>query len=257
MDYWLKQTTDKPLFEDILWSRPQNQRSAGKLLIIGGHQGNFSQTVRLYESAMASGAGSVRVILPDSLQKTLGKHLEYVWFGPANNSGSFKKEALALWLDQAEWADSVLISSDIGKSSETAIALEGFLQKYQGQINLVGISANLLEAKAYIRRPSTLVSLSLAELQKFLISARSMHAIYSGMQLSQLAEAMHLFSGRFEVAILTAHNDNLVVAYKGKVTTQPDDLREMWQLDCAASASVFWLQNPTKTFESITSSFIN
>ena len=39
--YWHKQGT-KPLYPDVIWSKPENKQAAGKLLIIGGHAYGFS-----------------------------------------------------------------------------------------------------------------------------------------------------------------------------------------------------------------------
>ena len=49
--YWHKQTVEKPLFPDILWSRPQNKRQAGKLLIVGGHAESFAAVGEAYAAA--------------------------------------------------------------------------------------------------------------------------------------------------------------------------------------------------------------
>ncbi len=257
MEYWLRQSKDQPLFEDVLWSRPENKRSAGKLLIIGGHANAFSHTVRAYETVKNSGIGSVRVLLPESLQSTIGTHLEDIWYCPSNKSGSFNQQALADWLDHANWADGILVDDDLGKNSEISIILEKFIEKHKGQINFLGEVFAQLDVRELIRRADSLVTLNMKELQKFMIEAHSMHAIYSGMQLNQLVEALHLFTGRFEIAILTKHQGSMVVGYRGRVATQAETSGDMWQIDCASSASVFWLQNPSRTFEAVTTSLIN
>ena len=41
-DYWHKQTSSKPLFPELIWSRPENRQLAGKLLIIGGNLHGFA-----------------------------------------------------------------------------------------------------------------------------------------------------------------------------------------------------------------------
>src|SRR3954471_3597520 len=120
---WLRQTPDKPLFPDILWSRPENKRLAGKLLVIGGSSHGFAAPGGAYTAAQKAGIGSVRVLLPDSTEKALSKILPEAEFAPSTISGSFSRQALGILLAQAEWADGVLLAGDFGKNSETAILL--------------------------------------------------------------------------------------------------------------------------------------
>ena len=97
--YWHRQTTEKPLFPDLLWSRPENKRHAGKLLIIGGNEHEFAAPAEAYAEAAKAGIGTAKVLLPNKLQKTIGKILENGEYAPSNNSGSFAKSALAEWHD--------------------------------------------------------------------------------------------------------------------------------------------------------------
>jgi len=133
---WLKQAPNKPLFEDILWSRPQNKRQAGKLLIIGGSVHGFSAPAGAYGAAEKAGIGSIRVILPDATKRMLGKLFLEAEFAPSTTSGSFSRQALAQLLDTADWTDGVLLAGDFGRNSETAILLEAFVKKYRGPLSI-------------------------------------------------------------------------------------------------------------------------
>src|SRR5471032_3085314 len=106
-DYWHKQAADKPLYPDLLWSRPENRAQAGKLLIVGGNAHGFAAAGEAYAEATKAGVGTARVLLPDSLQKTVGKVFEAGEYAPSTPSGSFAKRALAELLAMAEWADGV------------------------------------------------------------------------------------------------------------------------------------------------------
>ena len=66
-DFWLKQTSGKPLFPDIEWQKPEQKNLAGKLLIIGGNKLGFAAVAQAYTDALKAGIGECRVILPDSL----------------------------------------------------------------------------------------------------------------------------------------------------------------------------------------------
>src|ERR1700759_1177296 len=136
---WLKQTSE-PLFPNILWSRPENKRQAGKLLIIGGHKQSFSAVSRAYAAAQKAGAGTIRVVLPLSLQKTLGKSFPEAEFADSTAIGSFSRQALGLFLELSDWAEGVLLAGKFGQNSETAVLLENYVAKFAGQLTLAGDS---------------------------------------------------------------------------------------------------------------------
>src|SRR3989344_7199327 len=111
-EYWLKQSTDQPLFPDLLWSRPENKAQAGKLLIVGGNLHGFTAPAGAYSAAEKAGIGVVRVILPDKLQKTVGKMIPEADFVTSTPVGSFGRQALAQMIEDARWANGVLLAGD-------------------------------------------------------------------------------------------------------------------------------------------------
>jgi hypothetical protein len=48
-----------------------------------------------------------------------------------------------------------------------------------------------------------------------------------------------------------------MVASDGKVSTTPVNKEQNWHIELAAYAAVWWLQNPNKSFEALTSSVYN
>lgn len=257
--YWLKQSTDKPLFEDLLWSRPENKLHAGKLLIIGGNAHNFSAPGVAYEAAIKSGIGVAKVLLPDALQKTIGAVLENCEFAPTNKSGSFARTALDTWLELANWADAVLIAGDIGRNSETTIVIESFLEKYSG---LLIITEDALDPfigapEKLFARPNTLVVASFGQLQKMWpkLETKSEPLQY-GHSLAKNIELIHEFSQTSQVYIITKHNDDIIVSVENQISTTKN-VDEIWRTKIAAQASVWWLQNPNKPFEAITTALID
>ncbi len=55
---------------------------------------------------------------------------------------------------------------------------------------------------------------------------------------------------------MVKHLNTIFVATKGQVSTTKTDqsLDDSWRVDTAAASSVWWLQNPSKTFQALTSS---
>lgn len=259
-DYWHKQTQAKPLFPDLLWSRPENARLAGKLLIIGGNAQGFAAAAEAYQHAVKAGIGTARVLLPDSLQKTVGLMLEAGEYAPSTPSGSFAKKALAEFISMNQWADGTLIAGDLGRNSETAILLEQFLSKCTNQLTITKDAADyfIKTPDALCNRENTLLVISFAQLQKLATSLRFHIAFTFEMDLFRVIEALHELTEKYKIAVITRHLDNIFVAVNGQVSSTKTDAEEkVWRLKTAAHATVWWLQNPTKTFEALTTSLIH
>ncbi len=239
----------------MLWSRPENRQTAGKLLVVGGHAQTFAAPAQAYQFAAKAGIGTSRVVLPDSLQKIVGPVDIETVFVPSSAGGSLAKSALGELLEQAAWCDAVMLAGDFGHNSETAILLEQFIQKFDGPLTITKdcIENFYSRTKAILDRPDTIISGTTGQLQKLLIGAPSMHPIYYGMSLLNLVETMHKISGHFPSFFITRHQDQLVLAGKGQVSTTKDsgDV-DFWRVPAAAYAAVWRLQNPAKPFEAMT-----
>jgi ADP-dependent NAD(P)H-hydrate dehydratase / NAD(P)H-hydrate epimerase len=257
--YWLKQTAEQPLFPDLLWSRPENRNQAGKLLIVGGNIHGFAAAAEAHTAATAAGIGTARVLLPDSLQKTVGKVFIAGEYAPSTPSGSFSRKALAEVLAMGEWADAVLLAGDFGRNSETAVVLEQLLGKYKGQLTLTKDAADYFTKtpEPLLKRTNTLLVLSFAQLQKLAAGARSTTAFTFNMDFLRLVEMLHDFTNQYSAAIIVKHLDTIFVAVNGQVSTTKLAVEQpVWRVKTAAAASVWWLQNPAKVFESLTAAVL-
>jgi NAD(P)H-hydrate repair Nnr-like enzyme with NAD(P)H-hydrate dehydratase domain len=145
--YWHKQG-EKALFPNLLWARPEVKGAAGKLLVVGGHAQSFAAAAEAYTAAEKAGIGTVRVLLPDSLEKTVGKLFPSAEFAPSNPSGGFATRALAELLAAAQWADGVLLAGDLGRNSESLAMLENFAGKYTDHDTIDGWDEAREEAAA-------------------------------------------------------------------------------------------------------------
>ncbi len=260
--YWHRQT-DKPLFPDLLWSRPENKMHAGKLLIIGGNQHGFAAPAQGYELAIKAGIGTARVVLPDKLrrqiQKFQGVNLE-MEYAPSTISGSLASKALAEILDASNWADGILLAGDLGRNSETAILLEKLVSKTKLPITLTKDAVDYFTSNPLpvISRGNTCLVLSLAQLQKLITTSKFTKPITFSMDLMHLVEVLHEFTEKHDIYIVTKHLDNILVAVNGQVCTTKTtaDLEDHWRLPYASRAAVWWLQNQNKPFEALSSSVI-
>ncbi len=258
-DYWHKQTTEKPLYPDLLWSRPENKKQAGKLLIVGGNAHGFAAAAEAYNEAVKAGVGTARVLLPDSLQKTVGKMFAAGEYAPSTPSGSFSRQALAELMELSAWADGILLAGDLGRNSETAVLLEQFLKEYKGQLTLTKDAADYFAKMptAVLDRPDTSLVISFAQLQKLAMSAGSTTAFKFDMDFLRLVTALHELTEKHAASIVVKHLETIFVAAARQVsTTKLSEDMPVWRLKTAAHAAVWWLQNPGKTFEALTTSLL-
>ncbi len=252
--YWIKQAADAPLYPELLWSRPENRMHAGKLLIIGGNAHGFAAPAEAYAEAMRAGAGTVRAILPEAIRKIVGIIIENADFAPSTPSGSFSKRSLADFLEQAGWADSMLLAGDLGRNSETAIVIESLLQKTTIAATITRDAIDYVTATPHSisQRQNTTLVLSLSQLQRLGIALGFEQPISFGMDLLKLVDWLHQCTSRFAPHIIVKHLDTIFVAVDGQVVTTKDPQKTpIWRLRCASYASVWWMQNPSKPLQAL------
>jgi hypothetical protein len=256
--YWQKQSLDEPLFPDIIWSRPQTKAGAGKLAILGGNEHGFNAPGVAYNSAVSAGVGVTQVIMPDGIRKIVKNLLPDADFAPSTPSGSFSRKAIDQLLQSGQWADGVLLAGDFGRNSETAMMLESFIEKYTGPLTITKDAVEFFKETPgqIVDRQNTIIVLSLSQLQKLFINTPTITPITLGMNTQQLVEALHDYTEEHCAVITTMHNELLFVAHRGLVSTTKSD-KDVWRVETAARASVFWLQNPDVPFEAATTAVLD
>jgi ADP-dependent NAD(P)H-hydrate dehydratase / NAD(P)H-hydrate epimerase len=254
-EYWAQQAHGTPLFPQLEWSRPEHRSAAGKLLVVGGHQHGFAAPAEAYAAAEKAGIGTARVLLPDSIRKIVGQVLENGEFTASTPSGSFGQKALNDLLSFSAWADGVLFAGDLGRNSETAILIEKFLHKSPAAVTLTkdAVDYAVSAPEAALDRPGTLLVLSLSQLQRLAIAARFPRPVTFSMGLLHLVEWLHDFTAEHRLYIVVKHHDAIAVAVDGQVsTTRLNTALPIWRVHVAATVATWWLQAPSKPFESMT-----
>lgn len=244
-----KQGSDKPLFENVFWSKPENRLHAGKLLIIGGNLHSVAPISAAAAMAASAGAGQVQILLADALRKLVGNSPD-ILYAPSTPSGSFAKKGLSEWLEMSNWADMVLLPGELGRNSETTILLETYLQKYTGPVCTSRDSVDLLNSSSVslFGRQSTVLVATLPQLQKLakgLITTTPNHNNSLEQYANYLAE---ISSDRMIISQL--HN-TVFVAVDGQVSTTPCNT-DHWRLSTSVHASIWLMQQPQKAFEALT-----
>jgi NAD(P)H-hydrate repair Nnr-like enzyme with NAD(P)H-hydrate dehydratase domain len=259
-EYWRRQSASKPLFPDIEWNKPEQKNHAGKLGIIGGNKLGFVAVGDAYMVASDAGVGQVRVLLPDALKKSVPPVLTDVIYGASNPSGGLSREAGAEMMVMSSWADAVLLIGDAGRNSETAILYEDFIRTYSGQLTITRDAVDLLlnTPDVMVERADTILVVSFAQLQKIFSKVYYPKILTFSMQLQQLVETLHKFTITYPVTIATFHQEQLIIASGGQVTTTPwDNPMTIWKGGVATQAAAYYLWNPKKPLEAVTASLVN
>lgn len=257
--HWLKQTAAGPLYPDIEWSKPERRDQAGRLGIIGGNKLGFVGVAEAYSVALGSGAGAVKVLLPDVLKRTIPTNITDTVFAETTPSGSLASSALPEMVALGGWATGVLLTGDAGRNSETAITYERFTEQYVGPLTITRDAVDLLKnnPNRLVERPETLLVVSFAQLQKLFSGVYYPKILTFSMQLAALVEATHKFTTTYPVTILVLHKDFLVAAHSGDVTTTPwENPMAIWRGQTAARAATYWLWNRETPLAAVTASLI-
>ncbi len=257
--YWKKQTAEKPLFPDIEWSKPEQKSQKGNLGIIGGNKLGFISVAESYNTSLKTGVGEVRVLLPDVLRKSIPSTMTEVVFGGTNPSGGLAKSALTEMKALGEWSTGVLLIGDAGNNSETAILYENFVKDYKGPLTITRDAVDLLKnaGQELVDRPNTLLVVSLAQLQKIFRNVYYPKVITFSIQLINLVEALHKFTITYPISIAVLHQNQMLVAVGGEVSSTPfDGPMKIWRGQTATIAAVYWGWSLSKTLESVTASMV-
>jgi ADP-dependent NAD(P)H-hydrate dehydratase / NAD(P)H-hydrate epimerase len=159
--------TDQPLYPRVLYNRPITRMGGGRLLIVGGHSGEFSLPTAVHQFATAAGIGEATAVLPDNLAKLLGG-APGVAFAASSPSGSLARNALGRILELSEEADAVMIGASLSNNSDTAMLTERLVGEIERPLIVVdeALTALRQNTPAITDRPQTLVVLTMTEVFK-------------------------------------------------------------------------------------------
>jgi NAD(P)H-hydrate repair Nnr-like enzyme with NAD(P)H-hydrate dehydratase domain len=245
--YW-KQQRDKPLYPDLLWSKPVTKRGAGKLLIIGGSSAGFSVVARSFAGSSAAGAGHVRAVVPDSLRK-ITHGFDFIEYAPSNPSGGFAKTSLAELLELAGWSDGVLIAGDLGKNSETSLLIEQFMQTCPKTMIIAtnALTTITLDASDILSSDQRVVMFTHRDIQNAARELKVLQPITSTQAPPQFAQSLKEVSESCRSFVMVVDNQTLWVTHQGEVISTTSSQNE----NIAPLAAVWALQNPTKIKEAL------
>lgn len=257
-DYWRKQQPGKPIYDDVLWSKPERRDQSGRLTIIGGNSRGFWSVASAYQVAKRTGVGDIRVIMPDALKAKLPAQvrlqMDDLVLVPSNPSGGLALAAQKNLNVAASWSGNLLFIGDNGANSETAQLLQKFLSDpdyFDTSTTLARDAVDLIvyDAESILARPRCCLVVSLAQLQKLARAVYYPRMITFSQGVKQVAETLHKFTTTYAATIVLFHDNNLIVAHDGVVVSQYfDEPMRVWNGEIATRAAswLVWQHNPVK-----------
>lgn len=284
--YWQKQTS--PLFADLAWNIPEQK--IGRVSVIGGNNTGFHGVMKFAETlAQDSPIKSVNILLPDALQNKVPP-LPSVTFAPSTESGSFAKSNK---LNEAcSNGDFIVLAGDFSRNSATAAALSSAIRlsipdrpqinsrSYAGgtktvnpsETDVIGRSTPLLvmrdgvdllaqDAAILLSHPRLILMASMAQLQKIFRAVYYPRMLMLSQPLAMAVETLHKFTLSYSATILTFHDQQIIVAEGGKISTTPltqtkYSLLELWSGGLAAKVAAYNFFNPGQPFAATTAAIL-
>jgi hypothetical protein len=253
-NYWLKQTTEAPLYENLLWSRPENKIHAGKVLVIGGNKNGFSKTVNSYQGLLNAGAGSITVLLPKTVKKVLGHISPDVIYCPDTDSGSFGPESYGDMVEYSSGIDGTFMPGELSNNSQTLVVIEKFISGTNKPLIASEDNLDLMLQlnNELLNRTNMIFIAQIDKLQKLLTKLKATQALTSNIALVNLVEVLHNFTSGKRLSIVTIHDGYVIVAKEGIVSsTKIDVLKDLTVFKLANYCTCWVAQNPDSIFEAL------
>lgn len=257
--YWHIQTLGKPLYPDAEWHKPERRDQAGKLGIIGGNTLSFIAVAEAHRTALDTGAGQVRAVLPSGLRKLVPPTITDILYGQTTSSGGLANDATPELHALGDWANGLLMIGDAGRNSETAAIYEHIVTTYDGPLTITRDAIDLLKNTnaTLVEREQTTIVASFAQLQKLLQSVYYPRVLTYAMQLAQLVDTLHKFTVTYPCTVVTLHKDTLLIAHSGEVITQEwTDTMAIWRGTVATRIATHWLWQPSNPLQAIATSIV-
>ena len=245
MDYWRTQDPKKPLFENLLWSKPEQKSLAGRVGLVGGSKGVFVAVAKAHQTITELGP-ETSLVLPADL-KPLLKTIPNVVFSTTNPSGGLANQALNDLLTLQSSTDSLLLIGDAGKNSETSLLYD------QTKPVVVARDAIELISGAFhhvVNQPNFTLIMSFTQAQKLFRSVYYPVMLLHSMTTLRLIEALHKFTITYRPTLVLFHQNQVFIARDGQViSSQFERASEIWQGTTQAKIVCWQTWNPQKPLE--------
>lgn len=255
LEFWQKQKADAPLFANLAWNIPEQK--TGQVLVAGGNAQSFATVMRTAEYlANNFPLNHVEILLPEALRSKIPT-IANINFTAATSTGTFAKSPLLN--DYFAKSSMTLLAGDLSRNAETAIALTDAIKTVTGPLLITRDAVDLLApaGEQLLMLPKLFLIASMAQLQKVFRAVYYPRMIMLSQPLVPTSETLHKFTLTYATTILTFHQDNIIVAHNGQVSTTPIAETDysplsLWSGQLAAKVAALNLFNPEHPFEATT-----
>ena len=244
MDYFEK--VEKPA-TDLNWNIPEKKQ--GSLNVIGGTSESFKNEVKVAEFLSKYPIAELNLVLPDALKNKL-PNLPNFTFLKSTDSGSFADQDELL--NTFNSADFNLLLGDLSKNSITKKAISSAVKSSGKPLLITRDSVDAIaesQPEKLLMNTNLCFMASLAQLQKLLRAVYYPKVLLLSQSLIQVSEVLHKFTLSYPVAIITLHNEQILIAKNGEVKAIPlaksgYSVLMFWQGELAAKIAAINLYNP-------------
>ncbi len=243
----------EPLYPNVLFNRPVTRHGAGRMLVTGGHTGEFSQPVAYNQLALAAGIGECNVIMPDKLAAITGG-APGVYLGASTTSGSLARAALGRILELSEEADVLSVGLSLSGNSDTTMLIERLVTDYTGRLAVfeAGFAALKGRWELIANRSNALLILTMPEVFKLCGELGIAIDIRPGGGLINKLEIVSNLAARLSCDLAVWGTES-IISSGTKLSVTPLNYRLSLQPAVVyAVMSTFWTQNPQDRFAGLT-----
>jgi NAD(P)H-hydrate repair Nnr-like enzyme with NAD(P)H-hydrate dehydratase domain len=236
--------TNAPLYPKVLYNRPITRSGGGRLLIVGGHSGEFSLPTAIHQFAVAAGVGEATAVMPDNVAKFM-QGAPGTAFAASTPSGSLAREALGRILELSEEADAVAIGASLSNNSNAAMLTEKLVGELDRPLILFdeGLVALRQNIRAVTNNPRALIILTMAEVFKLCGSLGVAINIRPGGGLMNKLEIIRDLA-RAGQADYAVYGTEIITTSGQEMTVTPVNYRtSLTPALFYGTLSTFWLQN--------------
>ena len=211
---------DENIFKDLYWNIPEQKQ--GKVNIIGGNAQSFRTSVKTAEYLLKNyPLANVNLVLPDILKTKLPPMPDTSYL-KSTETGSFAdseelKNVMAL-------ADYNLVIGDLSKNTITGQAIASACENSAAPLLVTRDTVDLLAentTEKSLMNENLVVVGSMAQIRKLFRAVYYPKVLTLSQSLVQVTEALHKFTLSYPVAMVTIHNEQIIVAKNGTVNVIP------------------------------------
>ena len=214
MDYFSK--TRKLGNDDLSWNIPE--RKQGIVNVVGGNSKNFESEVRISEYlGQKYPIEKLSTVLPDALKSELPPLDNFVFLSSTNSGSFMAADEMLATLNSGEYN---LLFGDLSKNSVTGKEVARACEEAEKPVLITRDAVDIVAdnmGTGLLLNENLILMASMPQLIKILRAAYYPKMLLLSQPLLQVVEVLHKFTLSYPVAIVTLHNEQVLISKNGVV----------------------------------------